>query len=417
MSMLIFQYLGFPIFFFHLDIERAKLIQDREIILEMFLWNNYSITLIMLGFIVARRHMGPLHTSKQYNPNYSSPFPSFFSERWLLYIIFGVSVAVLMAYLSKLGLNNVAIFSVLGIIETDQSLGVLRSAMGNAFEGKYHWYRLFMRDFLSLASLSFFANWLICGKRISFLFFSISFIITTFSMIMSIEKAPFMYYLISILLVYVIVNRNGTFNARLIIIVASFVFLMIGMMYVYFMNSLNIWVGIKSGFFRITTGQMSGLYHYLRIFPEQVDYLWGRSFPNPRDIFPWEHYHLTVEVNNIVNSTDKESGIVGSMPTFFWGEMYANFGYLGILMPPFLIGYVIYAINILYFRLPMTPLVLAVFIWLGLHLRTLSGTGLSNFVIDIAIFVIMIFTIFTLGINWRGVIPYRRRRIHNTFSN
>ena len=101
---------------------------------------------------------------------------------------------------------------------------------------------------------------------------------------------------------------------------------LIGLMYVYFKGSSSIWVGIQSGISRITTGQMSGLYHYLDIIPDQVDYLLGRSLPNPRGIFPWEHYRLTVEVMNIVHKGLAEQGIVGSMPTFFWGEMYANFG-------------------------------------------------------------------------------------------
>jgi hypothetical protein len=56
------------------------------------------------------------------------------------------------------------------------------------------------------------------------------------------------------------------------------------------------------------------------------------------------------------------SRIIGSMPAFYWGEMYANFSYLRIVIPPFFIGYFLYWLNIIIFRLPMTPVVLSFFI-------------------------------------------------------
>lgn len=156
---------------------------------------------------------------------------------------------------------------------------------------------------------------------------------------------------------------------------------------------------------------MGGLYHYLIIFPDQVDYLFGRSFPNPGGIFPWEPYRLTVEVMNIVNPRLAELGIVGSMPTFFWGEMYANFGYLGILIPPFFVGYVVYAINVLIFRLPMSPLTLAIFVWALLHIKNISGTGLSGYIINISGLIMASFTLIALGLIGRGVIKFRKRRV------
>lgn len=177
------------------------------------------------------------------------------------------------------------------------------------------------------------------------------------------------------------------------------------------MGSPTIWAGIQNGFSRITMGQMGGLYHYLIIFPDQVDYLFGRSFPNPGGIFPWEPYRLTVEVMNIVNPRLAELGIVGSMPTFFWGEMYANFGYLGILIPPFFVGYVVYAINVLIFRLPMSPLTLAIFVWALLHIKNISGTGLSGYIINISGLIMASFTLIALGLIGRGVIKFRKRRV------
>lgn len=415
-TVLIRQYIGFPTLFFHLDDYRASFIQDRVIIWQMFLWSVYSITMILLGFVAANRKMGPLHLRKQYNSFHESFFLSCFVERWIAYALFAVSVSVLVLYVSKIGVGNLAVLAAVGLVDTDTSSMALRSAMGNAFEGKYHWYRLFMRDFLSIASFAFFAHWLLCHKRFPLLIFIASFLITGFSMLMATEKGPFLWYLIALFLVYIIIRRGGRLPLQLILSGTSLGLLIIGLMYVYFMGSPNIWTGIQSGFSRFTTGQMSGLYHYLIVFPEKVDYLLGTSFPNPGGIFPWEPYFLTVEMSNIVYPELEDKGIISSMPTFFWGEMYANFGYIGILIPPFFVGYVVYAINNLIFRLPMSPILLGIFLSVLLYVKNISGTGLSAYIINSYAITMLVFTFVCLGIVGRGVIKYRSKPIKERIS-
>ena len=104
-------------------------------------------------------------------------------------------------------------------------------------------------------------------------------------------------------------------------------------------NPIN---AIASVFSRTFTGQIQPAYHYLEFFPMHHDFLWGRSFPNPRGILPFEPYRLTVEIMNWRFPDLVKRGVVGSMPTTFWGELYANFGTLGVITIPFFVGIVIY---------------------------------------------------------------------------
>jgi hypothetical protein len=85
------------------------------------------------------------------------------------------------------------------------------------------------------------------------------------------------------------------------------------------------------------------------------------------------------------------------MPTFFWGDMYANFGYAGIIFPPFFIGFLLYGLNILLFRFPMTPIFLSVYIWIILHYKSLAVTSLGKFIIDIKMFIVIFFLILVLS--------------------
>ena len=98
------------------------------------------------------------------------------------------------------------------------------------------------------------------------------------------------------------------------------------------------------------------------------------------------------------------------MPTFFWGEMYANFGYIGIIIPPLFVGIFLYWFNLQLFRLPMSPLSLSFFIWFIMHFKSLSFTGLSKFIINVdggIIFFILLVALIIIG---RGNLKYRRTK-------
>ena len=410
---LVYQYVGFPILFFGLDDYRAQTINDKSVIWEMFVWTNVTASLLVIGVVVARKHLGPLHRGAQYNSFHHVLKPATKIELLAVLSIFALALASLGLYLSKVGLNSIALFVALGQVDSDLSLESLRSQMGTTFQGSYHWYRLFMRDFLSLSSVALFAIWLQKTSRIRyFLLFSLSFIVASFSSLMAAQKAPFAWYLVSLFVMYSIVKGSGRlyFKQSLLLLIAGS--LMVGVMYVVFMNSPSLFSGINSGFSRLTTGQMAGLYHYLIIFPDNVGYLHGRSFPNPGGIFPFKPYALTVEVMNIVRPELRSQGVVGTMPTFFWGEMYANFGYWGILLPPFFIGYLIYALNVLIFRLHMSPFVMSVYVWLLLDLRNLAETGLSRFILYIPGAIVVTLLIVVLAIDGKGAIRYRRQRLN-----
>jgi hypothetical protein len=309
-----------------------------------------------------------------------------------------MSVLVLFVYLSKVGFNNIALLSVFGTTDSQISIEAHRSSMSNAFEGKYYLYQLFMRDFLSIVSVAFFGQWLLRKKFFSFIVLIISFPICTFSMLMATEKALITFYLISLFLIYVILKNHGRFQFKHLVKFSFFLIFLISLMYKYFINNPSLLEGAIYSISRIFTGQMHALYHYLEIFPEQINFLWGRSFPNPKNLLPFELFHLTQELNHMVFPQDKLRGVTGSMPTFYWGEMYANFSYLGIIIPPFFIGYFLYWINIIIFRLPMTPLVLSFFIWTILHYKNLAITSLSEFLIDTSMVIIILVLILFVAI-------------------
>jgi hypothetical protein len=137
----------------------------------------------------------------------------------------------------------------------------------------------------------------------------------------------------------------------------------------------------------------------LDFFPKYHDYLWGRSFPNPAGLFLYEPYSITVEISKWYFPANMENGVVGSNPAVYWGELYANFGYVPIFFFPFLLGVGLWLIGYAINLLENTPIKVGLLVLMILHYRTLSVTGISGFILDIQIFCLLVIIFAVIGVS------------------
>jgi hypothetical protein len=86
---------------------------------------------------------------------------------------------------------------------------------------------------------------------------------------------------------------------------------------------------------RAMTGQIIPFYEYLEVIPEKIDFQYGKTFPNPRNLLPFENYRYTLEIRNYIHGTGE---VVGSMSTAFFGELWVNFGWGFIVLLPLIFG-------------------------------------------------------------------------------
>jgi hypothetical protein len=272
---------------------------------------------------------------------------------------------------------------------------VARSNMGNAFEGKYWRYHIFFRQLLDYCVIFFFADYLIKRRGVCFLIFGGSFLVAGFSATMAIEKAPLANLLIMLYLTYVIYKAGDYWQpaAKYVLVL---IISILSLFFIYFTRVPNITSAFQSIVSRVFTGQMTAAYFYLDLFPRHIDYLWGASFPNPGGLLPFQSYHLTVEVASFMFPEIFADGIVGTAPTVFWAEMYANFGSIGIILPSFLVGIGLFAVSHILSKLPLSPAVSAATVSLAMHYGTLTGTSLSNYLFDIKLLSIAAITFIVL---------------------
>ena len=96
---------------------------------------------------------------------------------------------------------------------------------------------------------------------------------------------------------------------------------------------------------RVFIGQTHPLYLYFEAFPWKHDFLYGTSFPNPGGLLPHKPFPLT---KYIFKTNMGLADILATAPTVFFGEIYANFGFLMMLPWMLSVGIILQRIQVFF---------------------------------------------------------------------
>jgi hypothetical protein len=163
---------------------------------------------------------------------------------------------------------------------------------------------------------------------------------------------------------------------------------------------------------RVVGGQIGAAYFYLKIFPGERDYLYGRALPNPSGIFPFEPISLAKQVQDYMRPGLRDRNIHGSAPAAYWVNLYANFGRYVPIFVSFIIGILLYALPWFMLKEPLSPLKIALIAWLALHYAKISVTSLGTFITDVKLFaVICCYLFLKYGPSTRDIVMRRLSRI------
>lgn len=259
-------------------------------------------------------------------------------------LVFTFCLSIFLIYREKIG--GFPIES-LGQGYSSTELGFLRSESNNNFKGRYWLYMLFIQLLpLSLLVVSFFL------KKISLkysIFFYILLFYSVFVAIMDFQKAPLIEVIF--LLLAAKLFRDGVIKRSLIIYTGSVSLVLLGLMYVFFMNvSAHSYVRILLlPIERIIVGNIAPFYWW-QLFQEQSGWLYGESFPNLMGMLPFEPRRVTVEILEFVRGNENDGGAVGSMPTVFFGSWFINFGIIGMLFSMVLLGFIMQVLDVFFIK-------------------------------------------------------------------
>lgn len=400
-TIFIFDYFGtLPLYFAWIEYRYLTGVQDKYLIFIILCLTSWTMLGLVFGFVGAGSVFGRLSDGF-----YRQPIrPLHEAEGKASLFLLLVCVVALGLYLYHV--PKTAIWAAL--TQGLPAAKLARSAMTNDFPGKYHWYKVMMSDMMMVILFTLYAHWQLKRSRSAFNWFCITLGVSAFVAIMATEKAPIVFLLIGLFLTNVIVRHQGKYPIGRGLVFGIFSLAVLIMFYLKFMGSGNAEAAFAAVLSRAFTGQISPAYYYLEYFPAHHDFLWGASFPNLHGLLPHTPYNLPVEIMNWKFPDVEQSGVVGSAPTIFWGEMYANFGYLGAIIAPFFVGIGLYIVSALLERFENTPLKVGLVVWIALHYKDLAITGLSNFTEDFyLVVVVMLWLLAVLAANMGKLRLYR----------
>lgn len=396
-SFFAFSVIGTLPLFYQLDEYRvATGITDQNLVLKVLFFSCLNILVFLIGVIFVRQIvlLKPV-------PIISSEIKKLNKTRFLfLFFVLFMVMAVLYTYLGNI--NQVAL--VVAFEEGAAAASLARSKMGNDFSGKYHWYSLVLHNIGTVVTLSFYVAWLLKKRFLTLVLFLVAFSISAFVAMMATEKEPFIGLLMALFMAYYLTRHNGYVPKKDIIVLGVVVLSILVVFYIYFMGSGSASKALLSVFSRAFAGSISPAYFYLEYFPEHQDFMLGKSFPNPGGIMPYTPIPYTVDIMNWRFPGHIEDGVVGTMPTVFWGEAYANFGIAGIPFVAFIMGMLVAVLSYLLSKIELNPITIAFTVWLIFHFKTLSITGFSGFLYDFymifvaAVVVFLLFSTSKIGI-------------------
>ena len=402
-NMFVFAYIGIlPLFFGWDQYRKAIGITNQALILQIFLFSSLAIITMCVGFIWGDQ-LFKLVNFKLHFKSKKAMKPLKKNEVICLLLLFSICVGVLFVYLTKI--PKIAFF--VALMEGVKDAKLARSDMGNNFAGKYHWYDLFMHQIMNFCAFSFFANWVLKKNKMTTILFVLSLSFACFSAVMSTEKGPIIHFFIALLIIYIVSINKGVYPVKKIVAVGLILYLLLVSLYLNFMGSRDFASASTSIFSRIFTGQIAPVYYYFEFFPRQHEFLSGRSFPNPKGILPFKCYPLPSKVWAWKFPDLARSGIVGTVPTVFWGEMYANFGILGILFSPIVVGGGIFFLAKVVDCFCDDPLKVGLTAWLTVHLSFISGSGLSGYVMDEKLWLVIFSYILLKALSNNGILKIK----------
>ena len=299
--------------------------------------------------------------------NYQLTFATYMQEpvsdrQWgnqflLLYLaVLGIAMSVTLLYYSKLEIIpfNFMINNVMGDVNITD-LAKLRESSTTTFKlGKLHRYKFFMAQLIPFLVVLALLKSKLTKKNVWRLLFFILAVFAMYRSISDLQKKPLLDFII--LLFIALWIFRGKINGKQVGILIGVSFGILSLMYIYIMGLTNrpflaLLEGISS---RLFLGQTAPLYYYFSLFPDSHDFLYGASLPNPAGIFQFEHFPITKWI--FVNGLNRSWEIVGTAPSAFIGEMYANFGFPIMVLSIFALASILQFIQIKFITRPRTLL-------------------------------------------------------------
>lgn len=238
---------------------------------------------------------------------------------------------------------------------------------------------ILLSGFVQVFTFIMYGYWKQEGKKKDFILFLILLIFSAILLTFDLSKGRILFFFIALFILFIKTGKKVRITSLLFYSFAG-VF-SIGLLYTFFMGSIEsrnpIVIFLEALFVipdRVFVGQISGWYNALYIFPERYDFLLfsttGRYLHELLGL-PFS-YDYGIILQWYENTAAGKVGI-GHSTTFYMGEAWSNFGLVGVIIAPFLVGIFIQYFNLFFITRPKTPFLLGLYISFILQLPLLTN--------------------------------------------
>ena len=146
---------------------------------------------------------------------------------------------------------------------------------------------------------------------------------------------------------------------------------------------------------RLLTGQVGPLFLWYDYFSAN-EILWGTSLPNPGGLFPFESVNIAAYLMENYFSSK------GSIPVAFWGYIFADFGYIGVIIVPIIMLIYLLVILKIASKIIFGLEYLAFYVYVGLKLLFLAFGSYALLLYDFTLpfILLVLFILKTLKHVW-----------------
>lgn len=205
----------------------------------------------------------------------------------------------------------------------------------------------------------------------------------------SLAKAPVFWFLLRYLFLYVLVNSR--IRRKYIYMAGIGVLGLMAAVYIFLLNvSLESLFRINSGIMgRVLLSQAAGTYCSFEYFPAVQEHLGFSSFPTwLSTLFGLNHSERSARIcMEIFNPKGVAAGIAGVMNSLFIAEAWANWGIIGVMLSPLVVGIFIHTLFFSLIKLPKHPIMVG-FITYFCTMLPITG-GINDFIYPISVIIMI----------------------------
>ena len=197
-----------------------------------------------------------------------------------------------------------------------------------------------------------------------FLFFVATFCMAVLAVTFNLNKAPVLLYLLGFLFVAVFLKKKVNISKIIILMLICFV---LAALFFIFLKNMDIYIAIKSEFYRIFIAQIEGTFGAFHLYPSIIPFSYDRHSIISQIITLKHHFIIPREIMAYYQPGGVASQTAGQMSSYFIQEAWGSFGFVGLILSPIWVGFIIESLYIFFLKQKKTALLAGLFVYFSVY--------------------------------------------------